>query len=51
MTKENRLIHDKHEHAENMNWQRVLAFGPEVVKPKAGNRLHRPYASVFAVLP
>ena len=51
MTNENTPTHDQRGHAENVQWQRVLALGTEVVKPIAKTRLQRPYASVFAVLP
>ena len=54
MKKQNKAAHDKHEHAANMNWLRVLDFGVEAVDEKTSNHSQQTQemqALVFIVMP
>ena len=49
--KKNKLTQKKLENTDNTNWLNVLAFGSEVVIPKAKNNLLQTHETTFIVLP
>jgi hypothetical protein len=49
--KENKPTQNKLENTTNTNWLNVLAFGSEVIKPKAKNHLLQTHEPTFVVLP
>jgi len=51
MKNENKPTHDKHEHAANMSWLRVLDFSSEVINAKANEQPLPANVSAFIVLP